>query len=319
MKAPMPPVVPESHVDGTDLLRPERIIPAEVIPAALKQLPQWVCWRYVDRGPDKKPDKRPVNPHTLRNASVTWPTTWSNFPHTYTVYLMLRARRAPNGINGIGFVLTPDDPFVGLDLDHCLEDGVVLPWAQAILEQVPSYTEISPSGMGLRILVNAPDFIQNRRRGTLEIYSHARFLTLTGNHLAGTPGEVLAIDAARLATLIPIETYDEPVHRAPTRHPPASSVGHDVLWERIFTHDRFGEQHRQRFLGDTSLDGGDHSLTVIRLLNTLARWTGGDAAQMRALMERSPLANPKWWSKRGSMDWLDRQIADAIGHVRCRK
>lgn len=34
--------------------------------------------------------------------------------------------------------------------------------------------------------------------------------------------------------------------------------------------------HRQ-VQGDTSLDRGDHSLTVIRLLNCLARWTGGDA------------------------------------------
>ncbi len=171
-------------------------------------------------------------------------------------------------------MLTADDPFVGLDLDHCLDDGQPLPWAQAILEKVPSYTEISPSGMGLRILVNTPDFAQNRRRGHLEIYSRERFLTLTGNHLEGTPNGILPVDAGHLTTLIPAEAHQEPVHGAPTRYEPATSPEYDVLWERIFTHDRFGEQHRQRFLGDTSLDGGDHSLTVIRLLNTLARWTG---------------------------------------------
>ena len=87
------------------------------------------------------------------------------------------------------------------------------------------------------------------------------------------------------------------------------------LWERIFQYDRFGHQHRQRFGGDTSLDGNDHSLSVIRLVNCLARWTGGDAARMRALMLMSPLANEKWYTKRGHRDWLDLQIADAIAFV----
>lgn len=212
--------------------------------------------------------------------------------------------------------MTADDPFVGLDLDHCLEDGVVLPWAQVILDQVPSYTEISPSGMGLRILVNAPDFAQNRRRGHLEIYSRERFLTVTGNHLAGTPAELRPVDAGTLTSLIPEARPGTPVSPAVSGELWRHDVAPNELWERIFTHDRFGAQHRQRFLGDTSLDGGDHSPTVIRLLNTLARWTDGDAAQMRALMERSPLANDKWWSRRGDRDWLQCQIEDAVTFLR---
>lgn len=87
------------------------------------------------------------------------------------------------------------------------------------------------------------------------------------------------------------------------------------LWTRIFEHDRYGAQHSQRFNGDMSLDGNDHSLTVLRLLNTLARWTQGDAARMRSMMLRSPLVNDKWFSKRGDADWLDRQIADAIRYT----
>ena len=56
-------------------------------------------------------------------------------------------------------------------------------------------------------------------------------------------------------------------------------VDAQALWERIFAHDRYGAQHVRRFQGDVSLDGGDHLLTVIRLLNCLARWTHGDAAK----------------------------------------
>ena len=100
---------------------------------------------------------------------------------------------------------------------------------------------------------------------------------------------------------------------SPTKAQPyAIDLDHAELWERIFTHDRFGEQHRRRFLGDASLDGGNHSLTVIRLLNCLARWTVGDAATMRAMMTMSPLANDKRWSKRGNRDWLGYTIEDAV-------
>ena len=48
--------------------------------------------------------------------------------------------------------------------------------------------------------------------------------------------------------------------------------------------------------------------TVIRLLNCLARWTQCDPTRMRRMMLLSPLANDKWFEKRGGGDWLDYQI-----------
>jgi primase-polymerase (primpol)-like protein len=87
------------------------------------------------------------------------------------------------------------------------------------------------------------------------------------------------------------------------------------LWERIFTHDKYGADHLRRFQGDNALDRGDHSFTVIRLLNCLARWTHCDPIRMRNMILLSPLANEKWFEKRGGEDWLDHQIADAIAYV----
>ena len=80
--------------------------------------PQWVCWRYVDRGEGRKPDKQPVNPRNLANAGVHWANTWTTFDVAYAAYL----RHVKEGINGIGFVLTPDDPYVAVDIDGCVQE-----------------------------------------------------------------------------------------------------------------------------------------------------------------------------------------------------
>jgi hypothetical protein len=142
----------------------------------------------------------------------------------------------------------------------------------------------------------------------------AEVLTLTGQHVAGTPSEVAFVDTSRLEILRP---QKPPVQMTGIARPDKPFEGTDTqLWERIFRFDQYGAEHRMRFGGITALDREDHSLTVIRLLNALARWTSGDASRMRAMMLMSPLANEKWFSKRGNGDWLDYQIANAIEYVK---
>jgi hypothetical protein len=88
------------------------------------------------------------------------------------------------------------------------------------------------------------------------------------------------------------------------------------LWQKIFLHDKYGADHLRRFQGDLSGDHGNHSLAVLRLLNCLARWANGDPVRVRQMVLMAPLANEKWFSKRGNGDWLDYQIADAIRYVK---
>ena len=290
------------------------VVAGAQIPQVLLAYPQWVCWRYVSRGQGKKPDKRPVNPHNLHNAGVRWANTWTTFAHAYTTYLMYEGR----GLHGIGFVLTPDDPFVGVDIDNCVEAGELEPSALDIVRHFASYTEVSPSQHGLRILIACPAFSENARTPALEIYSHSRFLTLTGHHVEGTPATIAEVEQERITALRP-QPVEPPRTVTSLARPSIEPVDGTALWARIFEHDRYGAQHLRRFQGDTSLDRDDHSLACIRLLNCLARWTHGDAATMRAMMLLSPLANEKWFSKRGKRDWLDYQIADAIRFVNRRK
>jgi primase-polymerase (primpol)-like protein len=184
----------------------------------------------------------------------------------YAAYL-----RAGNpGIQGIGFVLTPNDPYVAVDLDACVQRDELDDTAAQIVAESDSYTEISPSGQGLRILLACSAFHDNRRRAAIELYSHNRSVTITGHHVAGTPPTISSVPPELIASLLP----PRPEH-AFSPPPPASrleqyAISDRELWEHIFAHDQYGHQHLQRFHGDRSLDPGDHSFTVIRLLNCLA-------------------------------------------------
>src|SRR4051794_22929041 len=158
--------------------QPPRI---EFIPDELKRLDQWVVWAYLWE--DDRWTKMPYRPPRPRwRAKADDPSTWSSFDLAWEVYLR-------DGFDGIGFEFSADDPFFGVDLDRCLKDGVIKPWALPLADLVlPSYGEVSPSGEGLKFIARGklPERTGTRRKGmgpdgdgALEVYDHGRFFTLT--------------------------------------------------------------------------------------------------------------------------------------------
>jgi putative DNA primase/helicase len=148
----------------------------ENIPAQLTERPQWVCWRLEMRG--DKPTKVPYTPGTERRASSTDLLTWRTFREALEAY---EAAEPP--YDGIGFVLSSADPFVGIDLDRCRdpEDGEISGWAQKIISRVQEgYIEASPSGTGVHIIVQGAVRDGGMRKGKVEMYSRERFFTITG-------------------------------------------------------------------------------------------------------------------------------------------
>jgi primase-polymerase (primpol)-like protein len=157
----------------------------ENIPASLRHLPQWVTWRLENRhGRWAKPA---FDPRSGRPASVTDPGTWTTFALVADTY------RHSGLFDGIGFVFTANDPFVGVDLDHCrnLANGHLDVWAEEVVAFLASYAEMSPSGTGVKILVKGSWPHPKHRRGNLEVYDQHRFFTLTGHRLDGAPEQVL--------------------------------------------------------------------------------------------------------------------------------
>lgn len=157
----------------------------ERIPKELQILNQWVNWRYEDKG-GKKPTKIPYNPKNAKKADVTDSLTWGSFAEALT-YL----EHNPNMADGIGFVFTDEDPYAFIDFDapedmSPEEMQKVYDRQMELFREFDSYSERSPSGNGLHIIVKGK-ILSGRRRSCIEIYSSERYATFTGNVFRESP------------------------------------------------------------------------------------------------------------------------------------
>lgn len=143
------------------------------IPLELRQLKQWILWKYEDIGA-AKPTKIPysVKGHP---ASVTDPNHWSTFDEVI--------KQAAN-YSGIGFVFTKDDPYTFIDLDDADGDNAILERHLKVYHEFETYAEVSPSGQGLHLICRGA-VPAGRRRSKIEIYPHERYATMTGNVYGG--------------------------------------------------------------------------------------------------------------------------------------
>ena len=195
---------------------------------ALAGEPRWVAWRNELRG--SKPTKVPYAPNG-KKAKSDDPSTWGTRKATEA-----RAPRIINGLGGgIGIQLGDlggHMHLAGLDLDSCLaKDRALAPWAAEIISAVPTYTERSPSGRGLKMFFYTaredvrpfldrigvrPDAWGARRSvpgqngrdhgPAVEVYFAGRYFAVTEDVWPGTPDTLATLDDAaldRLSRLIP--------------------------------------------------------------------------------------------------------------------
>jgi len=155
---------------------PFRLAPLfDNIPEELRALPQWVCWKYQPDPDGGKPKKVPYDPKDCGYASSTNPATWDTFEKARQTF------KADDGLAGIGFVFTKDDPYAGIDIDHCLDrGGVPNETAYRLLSLFDSYSEKSPSQTGLHIIVKCGKELPGKKKDEIEVYTHSRYFTFTG-------------------------------------------------------------------------------------------------------------------------------------------
>jgi primase-polymerase (primpol)-like protein len=254
-------------------------------PKNYEALDQWVTWKYELRDDDWT---KPLFSYNGTLASSTDAATWSSIHRAVDAYQQRRT-------DGIGFVLSIEDPFVGIDLDHCFcrETRKVEPWAFEILQKFKSYSEFSPSGQGIRIFVKGtlPNGIRGKKKGNIEVYSASRYLTVTGHRLKNAP---LTIESRQAE----IDWLFQKFFTEPKKAKPKPSAGNgawngsdDELLLKTFVAEN-GDKVQRLFDGDIS-DYASQSEADLGLCSLLGFWAQ-DESQLDRLFRRSALMRDKW-------------------------
>jgi len=298
---------------NTEIERPNYIKPIlDGIPEELKAIPRWVVWKSENR--EGRWTKPPLRSDGHGYASVTNPDTWSTFDDAWTAY----RDKHPDGV---GFVLNGDD-IVGLDFDKCrcpaldsVDDRIaksldmVLPEIAKHLRNLNAYTEVSPSGRGIRAFLKGPLPVDGKRKGPIEVYKNRRYVTLTGQTLDGFPKTV----PDRTAELT---TFYKDVFR---ENGDGKTVGLKQKklqgkWlerlDRAFASKK-GTKIRRLYDGNCS-GYPSQSEADLALCSHLAFWFEGDMTAMDEAFRTSGLMREKWNELRGEETYGQKTITKAV-------
>jgi len=256
----------------------------ENIPTELKTTSQWVCWKGEIKK-EGKMGKMPINPHTGRYARVTDSTTWGSFEQAV-------ACCENRGLNGVGFVFSNSDPFAGIDLDNCYDEKTrsLTPNAMEMVNLFNSYTEFSPSGKGLHIIVKGRLPGTGHRKSDIEIYDRDRFFTVTGNLVDGSKD--IKDCREELMVFEPLSEDDNIIQMAMKAENGAKFTR---LWK-----------------GDTS-GYPTPSEADMALCQMLGYWTHQDREKIDRLFRKSDLYRPKWDRSVGDKTYGQATIDKVLG------
>ncbi|MER7833492.1 DNA primase [Streptomyces sp. NPDC095602] len=152
---------------------------AEALPRELTARRRWV----------RRDDRKAPRTTSGGFASVTDGATWTTY----------RAARAATVGAGLGYILAQGDGIVCVDLDHCLDDGELTPWARAFLDRCPpTWIEVSASGTGLHVWGRGA--VERGRRirrdgVAIEVYGHGRYIAVTGRRFGQAPDTLADLTA----------------------------------------------------------------------------------------------------------------------------
>lgn len=286
-------------------------------------LRQWVVWKLDFKPGQLKPTKIPINPLTLSAASSTDPRTWTDYATACAVLSIDQT------LSGVGFILTPADPYFLIDLDGCrdTESGALSIDAQSICSQFPGAAwEFSQSGEGVHIIgqCNGAALTEHRNKwaGWCEFYTANRFVAFSPagcGALNGNPDIDWTDTLQRVVPLRPVGADGVAIDDDGLIGPRADWCGpddDDEILRRMLASDggpaaRLGAAPSPAALwnADAHVLGSfypcergerlyDGSSADQALMNLLAYWTGCDRDRMIRLFGRSELGKRDKWIKR---------------------
>lgn len=282
------------------------------IPQELKDREQWVVWKYEEKG-EGRATKVPYDPVTAERASSTNPKTWDSYINAYN------CSQLP-GWDGIGFVFTAEDPYIGVDLDDCynamtgrgyeamtdLEAGWV--------EDLDSYTEVSPSGKGVKVIFRGqlPKDQDRHSWGGNGIYDRGRFFTITGEVISRQHSVIRSVAPDTLNALLrvwfPPVTLAREVEEQPQRLTDTEVLR---MVQYAGNVDKFNDlwagKWEEWYPSQSDADAG--------LIGLLAFYTGPCFGQLDRMFRKSGLMRDKWDERRGFGTYGGNTIAMVLGRM----
>jgi primase-polymerase (primpol)-like protein len=287
----------------------------ETIPPGLTRLDRWGLWAYEWFGTRWSKVPRRVS-QRRRLASVSHLDDWTAFHNALRVYEL--DRRTGGDITGVGFLLANDGISI-IDIDKCLDPAMSLsldalsPDARALVERLDSFTELSPSGTGLHVIVRARLPGPGRRRNGIELYDRGRFFALTGVRLPETRPEI----AERQSAVEALYQELAPAVSAPrTGGEAALTLGatglpDDEIIRLASRGGSLGDRFELLFVfGEWQPFFRSQSEADLWLIGRIAYFAGPDATTIARVFLQSRLAQRQKITDR--QDYLDRTIQKAI-------
>ena len=201
-------------------------------PAALRELPGWLMWRYETHPGEAKPRKVP---HYVGGGRRHGKQGGPEDRAKLATFSEAVTAAVAGSFDGVGLAMLPDWGLAALDVDHCIEVGGDIP-GEFLAIIGPSYAEISPSGTGIRAffkgdLGNHKSARDAEHAYGVEVFSSSGFVTVTGKH-------------GGMTTMLDLEDTIAPVSKALVD----------------FCTSRFGPNRSQTVANDDFMAGHEQSL-----------------------------------------------------------
>lgn len=265
------------------------------VPAALKDIPTWCCYRTRWNEEKGKKEKFLISAVDGKWASSKEPERWVTFDKA-----MKYARE--NNCEGLSVLLDKQYGITCIDLDKCIldrEKGTLNERASKLVEELSgTYIERSASGNGLHIFVK-DDILRSGRynmvssdkeKGDLEVYDDKRIMSVTGDIYSDSHELTRANSAATL--YLRQELGEKKSIKATERpHTPTSHADMNdnelISWIRSTS---VAAKFNDLYSGRGS--SGNRSDDDAKLAHMLLYFNGGDKEQAFRIMRESGLYRP---------------------------
>jgi putative DNA primase/helicase len=285
---------------GTGLSPQQRSQLENNVPQLLRDACGWVCWKFSSSDNPHKMKKIPIDPTTGGLVDVNDETVGGTLAEAMDACGHFRA-------DGVGYLMVPLDHLVGVDLDKCRDaaTGKIIPWAAEVIRHLNSYTEVTPSGRGVRVWVEGKWPYSNNCRsglgenvdGKIEVYSRSRFFTVTGLHVEGTPTAINRNQAAldkMYERFWSIDSSKKSSSRSHATGARTQAIEDDAtLLKKAFAAEN-GKKFKRLWDGECQTEYASRSEADMALAGHLAFWTGCDEERMDSLFRQSGRFRPKW-------------------------